>query len=377
MLNASLQRQIQSAKTIASVLHLAKSDPRIVVGPDQFDRDPWLLNTPGGTVELKTGQMREHRREDYITKITTALPKGDCPLWRKFIGQISDGDELRVAFLQRALGYGLTGSTQEQCLFFFYGRGANGKSVLLNTVSSILGDYHRTAPIETFTESHTERHPTELAGLRGARLVTAIETEEGRRWNETKIKTLTGGDKIAARYMRGDFFEYSPLFKLFIAGNHKPSLRTVDEAIRRRFYLVPFDVTISAEKCDPNLAEKLKAEGPGILRWMIEGCLEWQRDGLNPPPAVRDATKEYLEAEDAIATWLADCCTLDPNAKESSTLLFQSWAAWANVAKEPVGSQRAFCQKLEARSELRPHRSKKERGFLGLRIKEVGEKIEW
>jgi putative DNA primase/helicase len=373
-LNANLQKQIQSAKTIASVLHLAKSDPRSVVSMDQFDADPWLLNTPAGTVDLKTGQMREHRREDCITKVTAVSPEGDCPVWCGFIDQITDGDHTLAAFIQRACGYALTGSTQEQCLFFLFGLGANGKSVLLSTVAGIFGDYHRTAPIETFTESHTERHPTELAGLRSARLVTAIETEEGRRWNETKIKTLTGGDKIAARFMRGDFFEYTPRFKLFIAGNHKPSLRTVDEAIKRRLHLVPFGVTIAPEKRDAKLAERLKAEWPGILRWMIEGCVSWQRDGLNPPDAVRGATAEYMEAEDAIATWLSDCCVVDPGERAGSTELFRSWATWANVAKEPVGSHRAFSQKLEAR--FKPRREKTERGFVKLRVRKV-EETEW
>ena len=198
-------------------------------------------------------------------------------------------------------GYCITGSTREHGLFFFYGTGANGKSVLLNTVSGILGDYHRTAPIETFTASSVDRHPTELAGLQGRRLVTAIETEEGRRWAESRIKALTGGDKISARFMRADFFEYTPAFKLVIAGNHKPGLRSVDEAIRRRFHLIPFTVTIPEEKRDPDLFEKLSKEWPGILDWMINGAMHWQESGLRPPEAVTAATKAYLEAEDALS----------------------------------------------------------------------------
>jgi putative DNA primase/helicase len=258
------------------------------------------------------------------------------------------------------LGYSLTGSTQEQCLFFLYGTGANGKSVLLNTASSMLADYHTTAPIETFTASVTDRHPTELAGLRGARLVTAIETEEGRRWAEAKIKSLTGGDPISARFMRQDFFTFTPQFKLIIAGNHKPSLRTVDEAIRRRFHLVPFTITIPP-------AER----GPGILQWMIDGCLAWQREGLNPPAAVRDATAAYLEAEDAIAAWITDCCTRDPNRWESSTALFGSWSGWANKNGESIGSQKAFSQKLEDRAGLTKHVTNAGKGFYGLRINPV------
>jgi putative DNA primase/helicase len=355
-----------------NVLYLATADPRVVVLPDDFDRDLWLLNTPAGAVDLKTGEIREHRRDDYCTKIATVSPHGDCRRWRSFLDEIMGGDRECVDYLQRVFGYGLTGSTRDHCLVFFYGHGANGKSVMLNTVASILGDYHTTAPIETFTASTIDRHPTELAGLRGARLVTSVETEEGRRWDETKIKTLTGGDRIKARFMRGNFFEYQPQFKLIIAGNHKPALRTVDEAIRRRFHLVPFEVTIPPEKRDAGLTERLKAEWPGILRWMVDGCLMWQRDGLKPTKAVRDATAEYLEAEDAVATWLADCCTLDVNARESSTALFGSWAGWARTAGEPIGSQRSFSQKLEGR--FTPHRTEKGRGFLGLKIKET---VEW
>jgi putative DNA primase/helicase len=371
--NANLTRQLLSSNTIAGVEHLARSG--LAITADDFDRDPWLLNTPAGTVDLKTGHMREHRRGDYITKVTAVGLSVDCPRWLAFVDEITGHDRELAGFIQRMLGYALTGSTQEQCLFFLYGRGANGKSVLLNTVASVLNDYHTTAPIETFTASNTERHPTELAGLRGARLVTAIETEEGRRWDETKVKALTGGDKIAARFMRGDFFQYTPQFKLIIAGNHKPALRTVDEAIQRRFHLVPFTTTIPAEKRDKNLVEKLKAEWPGILRWMVEGCLAWQREGLNPPAAVRDATREYLEAEDDLAAWISDCCICDPDAWGGSTVLYRSWLTWAKTANAPFGSQRAFAQKLEAR--FKPHRTNSGRGFMGLKVRENCEGVAW
>ena len=173
-------------------------------------------------------------------------------------------------------GYALTGITREHALFFLYGTGANGKSVFLNTVSGIMADYATTAPIETFIASRDERHPTDIAGLQGARLVTAFETEDGRRWAESKLKALTGGDRVAARFMRQDFFEFVPQFKLLIAGNHKPRLRAVDEAMRRRFNLVPFTVTIPEPERDKDLAEKLRDEWPGILRWMVERCLAWQ-----------------------------------------------------------------------------------------------------
>jgi putative DNA primase/helicase len=181
-------------------------------------------------------------------------------------------------------------------------------------MAGILGDYHRTAPIETFTASNSDRHPTDLAGLRGARLVSASETEEGRLWAESRIKQLTGGDMISARFMRQDFFDFLPAFKLFITGNHKPSLRSVDEAIRRRFHLIPFAVTIPPEERDPDLKVKLEAEWPGILAWLIQGCLSWQASGLRPPQAVQEATAAYLEAEDAIAAWIEERCEIDPQA---------------------------------------------------------------
>ena len=233
-----------------------------------------------------------------------------------------------------------------------------------------MGDYHRTAPIETFTVSHGERHPTDLAGLRGARLVTAVETEEGRRWAEARIKALTGGDKIAARFMRQDFFEFAPTFKLVIAGNHKPSLRSVNEAIRRRFNLVPFTVTIPAGERDPKLREKLRTEWPGILRWLVDGSLAWQREGLSPPAAVLDATSAYLEAEDVLSMWIEECCRLAPAAWTASSKLFASWKAFAERAGEPVGSAKSFAQKLEERG-LQMKLTMKARGFMGLAIIET------
>jgi putative DNA primase/helicase len=198
---------IASAKTVYAVERLARSDRRLAATIDQWDADPWQLNTPQGVVDLTTGQARPHIPEDYQTKITAVGPRGDCPRFLAFLDRIAGGDSELVAYIRRVLGYGLTGLTREHALFFGYGTGANGKSVLLSTVAGILGEYHKTAPIETFTASNTDRHPTDLAGLRGARLVTATETEEGRRWAESRIKQLTGGDTVAARFMRQDFFE--------------------------------------------------------------------------------------------------------------------------------------------------------------------------
>lgn len=361
---------IAAAKTVAAIERLAKADRRHAATVDQWDADIWLCNTPRGVIDLRSGDMRPNKPDDYMTRITGVTPDASCPilLWCAFLERVAGGDTELIAFLKRLAGYALTGATSEHALAFLYGTGANGKSTFLNAITRCAGDYHRTAPIETFTASNTDRHPTDLAGLRGARLVTSIETDEGRRWAESKIKALTGGDKIAARHMRQDFFEYVPQFKLIIAGNHKPGLRSVDEAIRRRFHLVPFTVTIAPEERDHELDQKLRAELPGILAWMIEGCLEWQRIGLAPPNAVTDATAAYLAGEDAIAAWIEDECQIDSQVWEKIGDLYASWKIWADRSGEYAGSVKRFSQNLEARDFVVPHRKKAGRGFVGLRI---------
>jgi putative DNA primase/helicase len=340
---------IASAKTVSAVERLAKADRRLAATVDQFDADPWLLNTPGGAVDLRTGRLSQHRLEDYCTKATAVAPGGDCPLWLAFLARITADDAELQLFLRRMAGYALTGSTQEHSLFFGYGTGANGKSVFCSTIAGILGDYATTAPMETFVSSGSERHPTDLAGLRGARLVTAIETEEGRRWAESRIKALTGGDRIAARFMRQDFFEFTPQFKLLIVGNHKPGLRGVDEAIRRRMNLIPFTVTIPAEERDEKLSERLRDEWPGILQWMLDGCAEWQGQGLAQPDAVRKATADYLDAEDALAQWMSERCNTGNAYYATLRDLFEDWKKWADTAGEIAGSQKRLGQKLDDR----------------------------
>jgi len=361
---------LASAKTVSAIERLAKSDRRIAAVIDQWDADPWLLNTPDGVIDLKTGTLRAHRADDYMTKLTSVGPSGRCPIFLAFLDRITGSDPELIAYLRRVLGYALTGSTRDHALFFGYGTGANGKSVLLSTIAGILGDYHKTAPIETFTASNVDRHPTDLAMLRGARLVTATETEEGRQWAESRIKALTGGDRVSARFMRQDFFEYVPQFKLFIAGNHRPGLRSVDEAIRRRFHLIPFAVTIPPEERDGELTEKLKAEWPGILAWIVAGCLKWQSEGLAAPGAVTAATAEYLNSEDAIAAWIDERCERDVIAWSGTSALFASWASWATKAGENPGSQKKFSQKLAERpnDKFRKHDLKTGKGFDGLRI---------
>jgi putative DNA primase/helicase len=369
-------KTLNSAKTRAAVVSMARERRIIAATIDQWDKDLWLLNTPGGVVDLRTGTLRPHRPEDYMTKITAVAPDGDCPMFMGFLDTITERDKKLQAYLQRAFGYAFTGSVKEHALFFGYGTGSNGKSTLMNTVAGIMGDYHSGASIETFTNTVNDRHPAELAALRGARLVVASETEEGRRWAEVRIMQLTGGDPVSARFMRQDWFMYHPQFKLFFVGNHKPVLRTVNVAVRRRFNLIPFSVVIPEKQRDKNLPEKLRTEWPGILAWMVQGCLDWQKMELAPPESVTRATDEYLEAEDIISARIEDCCVRDAQSHASTRELFASWKPWAERAGQFVGSERWLASKLEdagfkrGRVHVGAHQA---RGFTGLRLRKGDE----
>lgn len=362
--------RIASAQTVAAIEKLARADRRVAATVAQWDADLWLLNTPDSVVDLRTGETRPHKPEDYITKIAAVSPSGSCPLWEEFLNTVTEGDVELQNFMQRIAGYALTGSTKEHALFFFYGPGGNGKGVFLNTLTAILSAYASTSDMGTFTASTSERHSTDLAMLRGARVVTAQETEEGRRWAESRIKALTGGDPITARFMRQDNFTYIPQFKLIIAGNHKPAIRNVDTAIRRRFYLIPFLVTIQPDKMDKDLPEKLKAEWPGILRWMIEGCLAWQRIGLAAPQSVTDATMEYLASEDTLGAWLEEACDLSGSSLEQINDLHQNFSEWCQAAGEHAVSKKALSQKLSTRG-FQKGSGRAKHSFLGIRLKRV------
>ena len=291
-------------------------------------------------------------------------------MWSAFLDRITAGDIELQKFLQRYGGYCCTGITDEHVFVFAFGTGANGKGTFINTVAGVFGDYATVADMNTFLVTRNERHPTDLAKLRSARLVVAQETQKGRMWDETKIKALTGGDKITARFMRGDFFDYVPSFKLFIVGNHKPRLGSVDEAIKRRLLLVPFTVQIPAAERYKDLADKLKAEWPAILRWMIDGCLEWQRIGLAPPKIVLDATEDYFAEQDTLQQWLDDC-TEDGGefAFSRTTELFASWKAWCEARNLKPGSEKALSSNLVDRGFVKKRNSAGQQGFQGLTIK--------
>jgi putative DNA primase/helicase len=307
---------------------------------------------PAATFDLRTGIGRPPSPEDMITKKAgcACAPSGTPhPLWSAFLERIAPDPELRT-FLKRWCGYSMTGATTEHKFCFAYGTGANGKSTFINTIMAVLGEYATVADVGTFIASNTERHPTDVAKLHGFRLVVAQETEKGRRWDEAKIKSMTGGDKMTARFMRQDFFDFTPKFKLWITGNHKPRLDNVDEAMRRRMLLVPFLVQIPPEERDPELSAKLRREWPAILRWMIDGCLEWQRTGLAPPKIVTDATDEYFDDQDTIKEWLEDC-TEDggPYAFTPNNQLFASWKSWCDERNLKTGSGKILSEALADR----------------------------
>jgi putative DNA primase/helicase len=246
-----------------------------------------------------------------------------------------------------------------------HGPGGNGKGVFISTISWVMGEYAIAAAMDTFTASNGDKHPTDLAMLRGARMVMVSETEEGRAWAESRMKSLTGGDKIQARFMRQDFFEYMPQFKLTIIGNHKPILKNVDDAAKRRINMVPF--LFKPPVVDFKLDKKLQEEGPGILRWMIEGCLDWQKNGLIRPPVVINATAEYFSEQDTLSAWIEDCCKSVGYGGTESSALFANWQKWTLKAGEEPGSQKRFSQALEAKGYAKDPKAR-HATFLGIAL---------
>ena len=341
-----IANRLSGASTIAAVERLSRSDTRHARSATSFDVDPWALNTPAGVVDLRTGKIRSHRKDDLFTKVTTVAPRrGRCRRWIRFLLEITRGDRAMVRYLQRFIGYTLTGIIEEHAFAFLCGPGGNGKSVLLSTVAAMLGDYATTAMADVFTAGRNDQHPTHLASLRGARLVAVTETEEGRPWAESRIKSLTGGDKISARVMHGDPFEFSPVFKLWIAGNHRPVLRNPDPAMRRRMHLMPF--TFVPEKPDPKLTETLRAELPQILQWAIDGCASWQRERLQPPATVTAATNEYFQEQDSVAAWLAERCERKAGAEMPSRAAFGNWKVWMAERGEEAGTEKRFSEGVQ------------------------------
>lgn len=353
------------------MLMLARSEPSVVVDEHQLDRHPWRLNCRNGTLDLKTGELSPHSRRDLITKCATAEydPDAKAPCWEAFLERILPDRDVRQ-FLQRATGYALSGSITEQCLFLLLGGGSNGKTTYIEAIRSLLGkDYARTANFETLLMRRYEGGPREdITRLRGARFVSAIESDEGCRLSESVIKQLTGGDMIAARALYQSTIEFKPEFKLFLATNHQPEIRGTDNAIWRRIYLIPFGVRIPREERDSELSAKLRREHGGILAWAVRGCSRWQRSGLRLPEAVQSATARYREEMDPVAQFLRDCCDRGNGYRVPKREVFSEYRSWCDNRGLPSETENALGRRLKEKG-FEGVRTSKDRFWRGLRVR--------
>jgi putative DNA primase/helicase len=326
----------ESDQGVRAMLNCATGIPALIAEPSRFDADPWLLNVENGTINLRTGNLRAHRREDLLTKRAGVRfdREARCPMWTAFLDTIMLGRADLVAFLQRAIGYALTGDVREQCFFFAYGGGENGKSTFLETVSGLLGEYALTADFSTFAQRKYDAGPrNDIAKLVGARLVTAIEAGEGHRLAEGLVKTLTGGDRVSARRLYEEPFEFWPTCKLFFASNHKPRIAGTDHGIWRRVRLIPFEYGVPPEAKDEELKAKLASEGPGILNWMLDGLEAWlERGHLEAPEPVRLATEEYRAESDVVGQFLDDRCDVSPGHSVAAGELYADFRVWCDAA---------------------------------------------
>ena len=366
-------RTAGGTRFVGGVENFARIEPALAATDADWDKDTMRLGTPGGSVDLATGALLPADPQDGITRATSVSPAetADCPVWRGFLDQATGDDSQLIRFLQQFLGYVLTGETREHTLLFGHGDGGNGKTVFLNTIAGIMGDYATVAAPDLLT-SGAQAPAGDLARLAGARLVTASESEAGQAWAEARLKLLTGGDPVTTRLPRREAFTFKPRFKLIIVGNHLPVLRGIDAAMRRRFRLVPFERT--PREPDRTLEAKLKTEWPQILRWMIEGCLDWQANGLVLSNSVRAASSFYLGSQDFVGQFLEETCDrADPMQRETAAALYAAWCKYAKAAGEVPGSQRVFAAALARRGMIRD-RTRMARIYRGIRLRTAEER---
>jgi putative DNA primase/helicase len=354
------ERRSESDNRLKALVNVAQSEAGVPIHLTELDVDPMLFNLRNGTLDLRSGELRKHRREDLISKISpvTYSPHATAPVWDQFIKRTTNGSQGLAEYLARVVGYSLTGETIEHALFLLYGVGANGKSTFLEALRHVLGDYAATADFGAFLISKGQTIRNDIARLKGARFVTATESEAGKRMAESLVKQLTGGDKVSARFLYGEFFEFQPLFKLFLGTNHKPKVIGTDEGIWRRIRLIPFTVTIPPSERDRNLPTKLKLEADGIFNWALAGLKDWQANGLSDPDEVKLATEEYRQREDAIAHFLDARCELSEDARTGSDALYKSYCSWAGANNEYLLNSRDFSKTLEERGFKKKHTAK-------------------
>lgn len=335
--------------TVHAMVDLARS--RLAVRMTAFDADPWLFNVANGTIDLRTGECRAHQREDLLTKRSLVVydPAATAPTWEAHLTRVLPDPEAR-AFLQRFAGYALTGVVRDHVLPVHWGDGGNGKGVTFNTLLHVWGEYARPVPPELLMQRDGhEEHPTERAQLLGLRLAVASETKRGRGLNESLVKLLTGGDPISARFMRQDYFHFLPTHKLALLTNYKPVVSGTDRGIWRRLLLMPWTVNIPEHEQDTSLEERLRAEAAGILAWAVEGCLAWQRDGLEPPALVQEASAKYRAQSDVLGRFLTECCLLGSDLSAQSSVLYAAFDAWCKENGERTPSLRMFGEELVRR----------------------------
>jgi len=332
-----------------SCVEMASLIKKLHVKSDDLDNNPWLINCRNGTVNIFTGEFTEHNQTDMITKVANVDfdPQADCPLWKQFIREIMDYNTDVINFLQTASGWAITGDTREQTMFILYGSGANGKSTFLNTIMALLGDYAIATPTETFMRKSGDQITNDIARLRGTRFVTTTEAEQGKRLSEPLIKKITGNDQMTARFLYGEFFNFKPTFKIFMATNHKPVIKGTDYGIWRRIKLIPFTTRIPVEKQDKELEEKLIKEASGILNWLLEGVANWKREGLVAPDAVLNATDEYRGEMDVIGNFIKERCTAQAGLSIRIRELYRAYSDWCDDNNEHPVSERFFTMRLK------------------------------
>lgn len=376
LLRIDFERHIKKCESLRrrkALLESVSMSKKVMITNEQLDDNRFLFNCENGTINLLDGTFKNHSENDFSTKCSKFVfdPKAICPTWDRFLLQIMNKDLELIYYLQKVMGYALTADVSEQVLFILWGAGANGKSTFLNVILDLMGDYSGTTSSETFMKGKSDGMSNDLARLRGLRLVSAAETEQGKRLSETLVKQATGQDKLMARFLYGEYFEFYPTFKIFLATNHKPTVKGNDYGIWRRIRLIPFTVTIPPEERDKDLFAKLKAENSGILNWLLRGCEMWRKEGLGSAESVEAATEEYRNDMDTVGQFVHDCFVVEatPLTRVTNKELYEAYYKWCSRNNEKAISQKLLTLRLQEKGFVRKV-STGERYWKGFRLKE-------